>query len=175
MNQGTIRSGIAGALLAALVAMPFCAQAESKNPDQEFYDKAAVAGMFEVKSSELALQKGTAAPIKSFAQMMVTDHTAANDKLKSLAQAKNVTLPTALDKDHQKKLDKLAKTESGKDFDEQYADLMEDGHDDAVKLFEKAAKDAKDPEVKTFAKATLPTLKQHSEAAEALDRKDVAP
>ncbi|PPE72021.1 DUF305 domain-containing protein [Solimonas fluminis] len=153
----------------------FAADPLAQAPDQEFFDKAAVAGMFEVQSSEIALQLGSDPAIKSFAQMMVTDHSAANAKLKSLALAKGVMLPTGLDKDHQAKLEKLKAAKPGKEFDETYADLMEDGHDDAVQLFEKASKKAKDKDVQKLAAETLPTLKHHSEKAEKLDKKRVAP
>ena len=62
-----------------------------------------------------------------------------------------------------------------KDFDEAYADLMEDSHDRAVSLFEAAADDSKDADVRNFAKSSLATLRQHSEAAEKLDQRDIAP
>jgi putative membrane protein len=107
--------------------------------------------------------------------MMVADHSAANAKLKALAAQKKVVLPSALDKGHQKDLDKLSKAKPGKDFDETYADLMEDSHDKAVKLFEGASKNATDPDVSAFASATLPTLRQHQKMAEALDDEDVSP
>lgn len=158
-------------LAAAMPVAGFAAPA----PDQEFFDKAAVAGLFEVKSSEVALKRASDPALKSFAQMMVSDHGAANGKLKALAAKKNVKLPQGLDKEHQKNLDKLAAAKNGRAFDETYADLMEDGHDQAVELFETASKDAKDPDVRAFAAETLPTLKHHSEAAERLDKRDVAP
>ena len=166
------------AMLAAALLLPFSTMAEeklTKAPDQEFFDKAAVAGMFEVQSSEVAVKRATDPGIKKFAQTMVTDHSAANAKLKALALAKGVMLPAELDKDHRKELEKLKAAKSGKDFDEAYADAMEDGHDKAVKLFAKAADGAKDPDVRKFAAETLPTLRTHSEHAEKLDAKDKAP
>lgn len=162
-------------LLFALAMLPAWASAAEAVADQEFYDKAAISGMFEVKASEIAVKRATDPQAKSFAEMMVADHSAANAKLKALAARKKVVLPSALDKDHQQDLDKLGKAKPGKDFDETYADLMEDSHDKAVKLFEEASKDAKDPDVSAFAAATLPTLRQHKELAEALDDKDVSP
>ena len=41
-------------------------------------------------------------------------------------------------------------------------------HEDAVKLFEKASNDVKDPDVKQFAIQTLPTLQQHLQMAKTL-------
>ena len=163
-------------LLFALVMLPSTILAADPDAaDQEFYDKAAISGLFEVKASEVAAKRATNPKAKSFAEMMVADHSAANAKLKALAAQKKVVLPSALDKAHQNDLDKLNKAKPGKDFDEAYADLMEDGHDKAVKLFEDASKNAKDPDVSAFAAATLPTLRQHREIAEALDDEDVSP
>ena len=57
--------------------------------------------------------------------MMEKDHTAAGDKLKALAQSKNITLPTGLSSDSQKAVDDLQQ-KSGKDFDKAYINLMEE-------------------------------------------------
>jgi putative membrane protein len=143
--------------------------------DAKFFEKAALTGMYEVKAGELGQKNGTDPQIRAFGEMMVKDHGTANDKLKALALSKGISLPTALDEKHQKMLDKLAKEQPGKKFDEEFADQMEKSHDAAVKLFEKTSKDAKDPEVKAFAVATLPALKTHDEMAEKLDKKDIAP
>lgn len=164
--------GWAAAVLLVTATAP---AVEPKAPDHEFFAKAAIAGMYEVKAGELGQKNGTGTSVRNFATMMVNDHSGANDKLKALAQKKGVILPPGPDASHQKMLDKLARHQPGKEFDEEFADQMEDSHDKAVKLFEKAAKNAKDPDVRAFAAATLPTLRNHSEMAEALDQKDVAP
>jgi putative membrane protein len=44
-------------------------------------------------------------------------------------------------------------------------------HQDAVKLFEKASNDVKDPDVKQFAIETLPVLQQHLEMATAMQQR----
>lgn len=161
-------------LLLSLAAL-FSGLAGAASSDQEFFDKAAVAGLFEVQSSEVAMQRSSNPQVKAFAKMMIEDHGAANSRLKALATKKGVTLPTGLDDDHQKKLDDLKAAKTGKAFDESYADLMEDGHDDAVALFEDASEDAKDKDLRQFAAETLPTLRRHSEHAEKLDSQDISP
>src|SRR3546814_3622356 len=89
---------------------------------------------------------------------MSKDHSQADNELKALAKKKGVTLPAALDKDHQDKLDDLNKA-SAKNFDDEYSDMMSSAHDDAVDLFSDTANDSKDADIKMFATATLPTLK----------------
>ncbi|MGZ5242793.1 MAG: DUF4142 domain-containing protein [Bacteroidia bacterium] len=133
--------------------------------DAEFMVKAASAGMAEVKLGELAMQKGSSKMVKDFAKMMVDDHTKANNELIALAAAKNITLPTAPGEDYMKKYDDLNKL-AGADFDEKYMDIMVKEHKDAVDLFDDAAEDAHDADIKAFAAKTLPTLKMHLSHAE---------
>src|ERR1017187_6753052 len=74
--------------------------------DQDFILAAAQGGMTEVKLGELAAQKGLRDDVKAFGQMMVKDHTAINDGLKTLAAQKAVTFPDSLDANHQGMVDK---------------------------------------------------------------------
>lgn len=128
--------------------------------DAEFTTKAAVAGMAEVELGKLALQKSANAQVKEFANMMVNDHGKANEELMTIAKNKNITLPTALDEDHQKMWDEL-NAKSGKDFDKQYVDDMVDGHKKVLDMMEKQAKDGMDADLKAFAGKTAPVVKAH--------------
>jgi putative membrane protein len=50
----------------------------------------------------------------------------------------------------------------GARFDRQYADSMGvKAHEDTLKMFQKAASGARDPDVKAFAAKTVPALEQH--------------
>lgn len=137
--------------------------------DLEFMQKAAIAGNFEIQSSELAKTRATDPTLKSFAEMMVIDHTHLADGLTVLAQKKTVTLPTLLDDEHGKMLEDLSREESNEEFDQAYAELMDDSHDDAVDLFEDAAKDSRDADIQAFAQQALPVLKMHQQHADKLD------
>lgn len=128
--------------------------------DAEFATKAATAGMAEVELGKLALNKSTNAQVKEFATMMVSDHGKANEELMTLATAKNITLPTTLDEDHQKTWDEL-NGKTGKDFDKKYVDDMVDGHKKVLDLMEKQAKDGADVDLKAFAAKTAPVVKAH--------------
>jgi len=133
--------------------------------DVKFIEEAAKGGLAEVELGKLAAKQAQDAAVKSFAERMVKDHSAANDKLKPIADAKHVVLPSGLDKSHKKDLDKLAK-KSGTDFDKAYMDYMLKDHKKDVKEFQKQAKSAKDPDVQQFASSTLPTLEEHLRLAQ---------
>lgn len=139
--------------------------------DQKFLTQAAEGGMFEVEVGKLAAQKAADPGVKSFGQMLVDDHSAANDKLRQIASGHNLALPAALADDKKKELDQLDKL-SGADFDKQFVKMVgiKDHHHD-IDAFEKASRSAQSPDVKNFAADTLPTLKKHLAAAEKLPGK----
>jgi len=135
--------------------------------DAKFVTTAANDGMAEVNAGNMAQQKASSARVKSFAAMMVTDHTKAGDELAAIAKTKNITLPAAPNADAQKMADDLSK-KSGKAFDKAYVDMMVDGHKSAVKLFTDASANCKDATLKDFAIRTLPTLKMHLDSINAI-------
>jgi putative membrane protein len=136
--------------------------------DRKFIETAASSGMFEVQVSQLAASKATDAQVKSYASMLVDHHTAANNELVKIANAKGVELPAAPKRALRKDIEQLGK-KSGAEFDRAYVrDVGIKAHEKDIKLFEKASKDAKDAELKAFVDKTLPTLRDHLAQAQKL-------
>lgn len=136
---------------------------------QTLAQKAAISNMAEIKLGQLALQKSQDAEVRQFAERMVKDHTASLAKLKTAAAKDNVTVPTALDADHQKKEQELAAL-SGAAFDEAYGKQMEKAHHKTVALLENAEKSDKvSASLREYATSTLPTVKTHAKLAETLE------
>ncbi len=163
---------LAGLLFALLVAAPVAAPAAdtaadaaaasstlNKN-DRKFLIAANQGGLFEVKTSELAIQRNVAGANHDFAKRMVSEHGTVNSELADLATRKGITLPTMLDEDMQKKYDKLAKTEDTK-LAKAYIEVQVKAHKEAVSAFKEAADDSTDPEVRAFAAKHLPHLQEH--------------
>lgn len=150
-DSGTVKTDSAG------ITQPML---KADDNTTQFLVKAANGGMAEVALAELAKDKVASAAVKEFAGMMITDHGAANDKVKALAAARNVTLPTAPDDDHQKKATELGK-KMGAAFDKDYVDAMVKGHKETVDMFKNASTKITDPEVKTFIDNTIPTIEHH--------------
>jgi putative membrane protein len=147
----------ATAALSAVLAMPAYAQSVPERTGvnsvlgvapktEDFVKQVAISDMFEIESSRLATQKGSAAPVKGFASQMVADHTKTSTELKGLVSGGKVKaeVPAALDSSHQSKLDKL-KGLNGEDFDKQYVSDQQGAHKDAVDLFERYARAVKTP------------------------------
>lgn len=131
----------------------------------EFAVEAADAGLLEVQLGTLALTKASSPEVKKFAQMMVNDHTKANNELKTLAQQKNITLPATLGNEHQRKFDNF-KDKTGADFDKDYMDLMVKEHKEAIDEFEDEAEDGKDADLKSWTSSKLSALRNHLQEAE---------
>ena len=155
------------AVAAALNAGAFAANPKDalSASDRKFMEKAAAGGMAEVELGNLAKQKAGNAQVKEFGEKMVQDHGKAGDELKQIASAKGVALPTSVDKDHKKDLDKLARL-SGDKFDREYMEHMVKDHKKDVKEFQRAAKDSRDADVKAFAAKTLSVIEGHLQVAE---------
>ena len=138
---------------------------------EDFVKEVAISDMFEIESSKLAQQKANAAPVKTFAGQMVTDHTKTSTELKGLVSGGKVKaeVPAAIDSSHQSKLDKL-KGLNGADFDKQYVSDQQGAHKDAVDLFDRYAKGGENADLKAWASKTVPALKHHKEMADQLPK-----
>lgn len=134
-----------------------------------FLKEAADGGMAEVRLGEMALQKSTNQRVKNFANMMVTDHSGANSKVKSFASERNITLPTDVSDKHKEIMDDLMKKE-GKDFDKAYVKAMVEDHEKDIKKFEDAEGKVNDATVKNFITATLPVLRTHLDSIKAIQK-----
>jgi putative membrane protein len=140
--------------------IPAVVLAADSNADASFYKKAAEGSMAEVQMGQLAQEKSTNASVKAFGAMMVKDHTAANDKLKAVAESKNMKLPTRPSMGQMATKTKLDAM-SGKSFDKSYIKGMIEDHQEDIKEFKQEAASGQDPDAKAYAAATLPTLQSH--------------
>ena len=155
----------------AAIAMAFALAASfalaDENPDAAFYKKAAEGGMAEVQLGKLAQDKSPTPSVQEFGAMMVTDHSAANDKLQAIATKKNITLPTSPSVGQMATKTKL-EVLSGTTFDKSYIKGMVKDHQEAIKEFQTEATSGQDPDAKAYAAATLPTLKAHLKKIQAI-------
>ena len=110
------------------------ARAERSSGDRsdtrEFINTMAVAGMAEVQLGKLAAERSQDPDVKAFGQMMVKDHTEANDELKQASPA-GVQLPTQLDEKHRELADRLTKLQ-GEEFDREFMKAMVEGHEEVA-------------------------------------------
>ena len=142
--------------------------------DRKFVMDAAVGGMMEVEMGRMAAQKAASADVKAFGQRMVTDHGKANEQLKQIASRMGVTLPTTLPADKRQEMEKITKL-SGAEFDRMYMSHMVKDHKKDVSEFDKQASKGDNDSLQSFARSTLPTLREHYKMAQDIGTKVGAP
>lgn len=138
---------------------------DKKEKDAEFAVAAADGGLLEVQLGKLAQTNGASNEVKMLGEMMVTDHTKANDELITLAAQKNITLPSTLSEDSQKSYNDLAE-KTGQEFDDAYTDFMVKDHKEDIDEFKKQAENGTDGDLKSWASGKISTLQHHLEKAE---------
>jgi putative membrane protein len=133
----------------------------------DFAVEAANGGMMEVELGKMAREKAVNPRVKSFGEMMINDHSEANNNLKSIARDLNIALPDSVSDDSRREIDKLGK-KKGKDFDKAYVDMMVDDHKKDIAEFRKCADNCSDSTIKNFAYVTLPVLEKHLDSIQAI-------
>jgi putative membrane protein len=145
----------------AVGSLSFAALATAQNPtqgssldakDKTFMRKAAKGGTMEVTMGKLAAQNAQSDDVKSFGKRMVTDHSKANDELKSIAAKKGVKLPS-----------KEPTEKWGSD--KAYIDMMVKDHEKDLAEFQEEANTGTDPDVKKFAEDTAKVVQEHLDLA----------
>jgi len=180
--------------LAAGLSMPVAAQQtppaqDSRKPastksamtDADFVNKAAAAGIMEVATARLAMEKASNADVKAFARRLVVDHSTANEELLKLSQTRNVTLDASAMKidlttpvsEHAYMHGPAAqlKTLDGTAFDRAFLDQMVKDHQEVIDLFDEQADHGKDSELKEWAEKKHQTLQDHLDRAKDLQKK----
>ena len=157
-------AGVAFVLATSAFAQNKPAVTSSGSEDIEFVLDAAKGGMAEVELGRLAVEHAKNDEVKKFAQRMVDDHTKAGDQLKSIAESKGIKLPSEMEAKDRALMNRLQKL-NGAAFDRAYMQAMVSDHVEAVSEFKKEANGGRDPQVKSFASTTLPTLEEHLQHA----------
>ncbi len=135
--------------------------------DRTFVEKAASGGLFEIRSSQRALTQDLSPTNKEMAEMLITDHTMANEELRRIALSKGMLLSDDLLPAQSDMLKQLSET-TGALVNEKFVALQIQAHQDAIALFEDYAHNGSDVELMNFADDTLPTLKKHLEHLQTL-------
>lgn len=154
-------------VIAGLLLTFPCSIFADSTPDSTFYKHAAEGGMSEVDLGNLAQKKSANERVKEFGAMMVKDHSAANEKLKSIAASKSIKLPGSASIGEMATKTKL-EVLSGETFDKSYIKGMIKDHQEDIVLFKKEIASGKDLDAKAFATATLPTLRAHLKAIKSI-------
>jgi putative membrane protein len=137
--------------------------------DANFVKEAAQGGLMEVKLGQTAKDHSSSAELKNYGEMLVKDHSKANERLSQLASQKGVNLAKEMEAKHTDTIKDMEK-KSGADFDRAFIEHAVKDHRKNISKFERASRDLNDSELKAFAMETLPTLRAHLAEAERIAR-----
>lgn len=136
---------------------------------------AASGDQFEIQSSQLALQMSQNPSVRSFAQMLITDHTRMTQQLAATAQSAGLTPPTpVLLPMHQQMLDQLRASGPGM-FDMAFRDAQVNAHQQALALHQNYAASGDVPALRTVAAGAVPVIQGHLNHAQMLNVAPPAP
>ena len=129
---------------------------------------AASGDMFEIQSSQLALQMSQNPMVRQFAQMMIADHTRTSSEMMGLAQSLGLPPPPQmLAPHHQQMLDQLRATPPH-EFDSAYKQAQIMAHQEALTLHRNYAQQGDVPQLRDFAARVVPAIEMHYSQAQGL-------
>jgi len=124
--------------------------------DITFVKKAMESGNKEVKSAKEALPQLQEPELKRIAEMLVNDHSGANARLSKIANEKH--WPVAAPQVQQ---GPPPSGTASSDFDAKWTAEMIAGHERSVALYRAQAQAGEDPDLRKYARETLPTIERH--------------
>lgn len=155
-----------------LLIAPMAVFAQSKAmSDQQFVDFAAQTDMVEANLGQLAQTAAADQSVKDYAQMLATDHTKDLQMLKDSASLANLTVPDAIDAEHNKAMIAPFQKLTGAAFDRRYIAEMVTGHTKAIAIYRSEASNDKNPALQSYSTEALPVLEKHLSGAKDLEKK----
>jgi putative membrane protein len=153
---------------AAQTAAPPDAPATLNAIDFNFVGQANLGAPFQIDSGRLAETKGTNAAIRSYAHLMVTTHIPVVDALNVILKKKNVTPTNTLLHGAYDAMISTLEADRRAAFDRNYVNGQVEYQKGNAALFEQEIQNGNDPELKEFARQTLPKIVDHLHRAEKL-------
>jgi len=150
----------AAPMAAASVAQP--AAPMLSDASRNFAMMSASGNMFEIQSSQLALQASQSQMVRQFAQQMITDHGNMMNRMAPVAQSLGLD-PNAipLAPHHQQMIDGLRSAGSGPAFDQAYHQAQLAAHQESLNLHQSYAANGDNPQLRQLAGEAVPVIQQH--------------
>lgn len=176
MKSPIVRSLALGLLCLGLcqpAATAWAAQATASptldKQEQAFIAKATADDAMQITLARVVLDHPASAQARALARQIIHDHQSIDRKLTRFSVAKpaqgRAHGTSSSDIDHARlQLGQL----HGQALDQAFAKKMVQTHEQAIPLYEQAARQSQDKRLRTIARESLPLLRQHLQAAKAL-------
>lgn len=129
--------------------------------DTYFVTQTSLGTPFQVDSGRLAETKGTTRAIQGYAQLMVSSHITVNDALTAILKNKAPTPSPTLLKAAYSTMVSTLQRESGRTFDADYIGGQVNYQMANAALYQYEIANGADPDLKAFARQTLPKIQDH--------------
>jgi putative membrane protein len=136
--------------------------------DFNFVGQANLGGPFQVNSGRVAETKATNAAIRRYARLMVTTHIPVVDALNAILKRKNIIPSSTLLHAAYDAMISTLNADHGVAFDRNYMNGQVEYQKGNAALFEQEIQNGSDPDLREFARQTLPKIVDHLERAEKL-------
>jgi putative membrane protein len=156
------------AVAMAETAVPPEAPAILNAVDFNFVGQANLGAPFQVDSGRLAETKGTSPTIRNYAHLMVTSHIPVVEALNAILKKKNITPSNTLLHGAYDAMIFTLKADQHAAFDRNYVNGQVEYQKGNAALFEQEIQNGSDPDLKEFARQTLPKIVDHLHRAEKL-------
>jgi len=133
--------------------------------DMAFVKQASASARQEITAARNALPQLKRPELKQLAERLVNDHSSSNARLSKLADSRGWTVGATASPGPPAS----SGTASG-DFDARWTAEMIAGHERSVALYRAQAQAGEDPELRRFARDTLPTIEHHLEELRSLQK-----
>lgn len=138
------------------------------NEDRLFMEAVIRAGLFELRSGDLALQRSSRKDVRAYARAVLGNQAVARAQLLAVAAAKSRAVPSVVGAEQQAVLAEL-KNAPRAAFDTLYLEKVAvQGQSAVVALFKRTVRNSNDPDIRAYAANVLPMLQRHLEEARAL-------
>ena len=134
---------------------------------EQYVATAASSDMFEIQSSEIALEKTETAAVQEFAQHMVTDHSTTTEKLMAAAEAEGIVPATEMMPRHAAMVEELEAADAS-GFDAMYLEMQTTAHEEAVALHTAYSESGDVEALQAVATEAVPVVTEHYEEVQAL-------
>jgi putative membrane protein len=150
-----------GGVANAQTAAPTEAPGKLNAVDFNFVGQANLGAPFQVESGRIAETKSTNAAIRDYAHLMVTSHIPVVDALNAILLRENVTPSNTLLHGAYDAMLFTLKADHGAAFDRNYVNGQVEYQKGNAALFQQEIQNGSDPDLRQFARETLPKIEDH--------------
>lgn len=132
--------------------------------------KAGASDLYEIQSSQLAVQRANRPQVREFAQMLVTDHTRTTQLVTAAARSDGLNPPPPMLEPAQRTMLRQLQRARPRDFDRVYLSQQIPAHQQALMLHRNYARGGNGQALRRVASDAVPIVRHHLDEARRLSR-----